>query len=76
MNNNAPASRHAEVLSSFYVIVYTGVGLPVLGVGILATALDLTTAMTWFGGTVAVLCLLVLAALSRADRDTAAMLSN
>ncbi|MBD2900721.1 putative multidrug resistance protein MdtD [Actinomadura sp. RB99] len=76
VNNNAPSTRHAEVLSSFYVIVYTGVGLPVLGVGFLATILDLTTAMTWFAGTVAVLCLLVLAALSRTNRDTTAVLSK
>lgn len=76
VNNNAPSASHAEVVSSFYVIVYTGVGLPVLGVGFLATILDLTTAMTWFAGSVAVLCLLVLLALSRAGRDTAAALSK
>lgn len=74
VNNNAPSSSRAEVLSSFYVIVYTGVGLPVLGVGILATAIRLTTAMTWFAGIVAVLCLLVLVALWRANRDAAAVL--
>lgn len=72
VNNNAPSASHAEVVSSFYVIVYTGVGLPVLGVGFLATILNLTTAMTWFAGSVAVLCLLVLLALSRAGRDTTA----
>lgn len=76
VNNNAPSSNRAEVLSSFYVIVYTGVGLPVLGVGILATAVSLTTAMSWFAGIVAVLCLTVLVALWRADRDTAAVLSK
>ncbi|WP_326693205.1 MULTISPECIES: MFS transporter [unclassified Streptomyces] len=76
VNNNAPSTRHAEVLSSFYVIVYTGVGLPVLGVGVLATIFDLATAMTWFAGVVALLCLLVLAALSRTNRDTAAVLSK
>lgn len=68
VNSNAPSTKHAEVVSSFYVIVYAGVGLPVLGVGLLATVLDLTTAMTWFAGTVAVLCLLVLVALVRTDR--------
>lgn len=76
VNNNALSASHAEVLSSFYVIVYTGIGLPVFGVGILATTLNLTTAMTWFAGTVAVLCLFVLAALSRVNRDTAEVLSK
>lgn len=65
VNNTAPDSSRAEVLSSFYVIVYTGVGLPVLGVGILATAISLTTAVSWFAGVAAALCLLVLLALTR-----------
>lgn len=76
VNNNAPSNSHAEVLSSFYVIVYTGVGLPVLGVGILATALSLTAAVSWFAGVVAVLCLLVLVALRRGNRETAANLGK
>lgn len=69
VNNTAPDSSRAEVLSSFYVIVYTGVGLPVLGVGILATASSLTTAVSWFAGVAAVVCLLVLLALGRASAD-------
>ncbi|WP_328462105.1 MFS transporter [Streptomyces sp. NBC_00448] len=68
VNNAAPDSSRAEVLSSFYVIVYTGVGLPVLGVGLLATTMSLTTAVSWFAGIVAVLSLLVLIALSRTNR--------
>lgn len=54
VNNTAPDRSRAEVLSSFYVIVYTGVGLPTLGVGILATATSLTTAVSWFAGVAAV----------------------
>ncbi|WP_371776803.1 MFS transporter [Streptomyces sp. NBC_01438] len=76
VNNAAPDSGRAEVLSSFYVIVYTGVGLPVLGVGVLATTISLTTAVSWFAGIVAVLCLLVLVALSRTDRRALADPSN
>ncbi|MFF4963275.1 hypothetical protein ACFY2Z_41160 [Streptomyces sp. NPDC001222] len=76
VNNTAPDSSRAEVLSSFYVIVYTGVGLPVLGVGILATAISLTTAVSWFAGIVAALCLLVLIALSRTNRHALADPSN
>ena len=35
VNHAAPADRRADVLSSFYVIVYCGVGFPVMGVGFL-----------------------------------------
>ncbi|GAA2454617.1 MFS transporter [Streptomyces mauvecolor] len=55
-----PADRRADVLSSFYVIIYLGVGLPVIGVGLLATATGLLTAVQYFACGVAVLCLLLL----------------
>ncbi|BCJ27228.1 MFS transporter [Actinocatenispora sera] len=73
VNANAPAANRAEVLSSFYVVLYAGVGLPVLGVGVLATATGLTTAVSWFAGTVCVLSVLVLVALRRAHRNGAAV---
>lgn len=76
VNHAAPDAGRAEVLSSFYVIVYTGVGLPVLGVGILATTVSLTTAVSWFAGIVAALCLLVVLALSRSSYQAARDLSN
>ncbi|MEV4566069.1 MFS transporter [Nonomuraea sp. NPDC049419] len=57
----APAGRHADVLSSFYVIIYLGVGLPVIGVGLLATVAGLLTAVQWFAAVVAAACLAVLA---------------
>ena len=60
INSSAPAGRHAEVLATFYVIVYLGVGLPTVGVGLLATAAGLLTAVQSFAWVVAVLCLLVL----------------
>lgn len=56
INHAAPADRHAEVVSTFYVIAYLGVGLPVIGVGFLATAAGLLTAVQWFSAVVAVLC--------------------
>ncbi|NIH80267.1 MFS transporter [Amycolatopsis viridis] len=65
VNKAAPDGSRGEVLSSFYVILYAGVGFPVLGVGILATAVGLATAVSWFAAVVAVLCLLVLLALGR-----------
>ena len=65
VNQAAPAGRRADVLSSFYVIIYLGVGLPVIGVGFLATVAGLLTAVQYFAGVVAALCLGVLLILTR-----------
>lgn len=72
VNQAAPAGRHADVLSSFYVIIYLGVGLPVVGVGFLATVAGLVAAVQYFAGAVAVLCLAVLLVLARAHHRTPA----
>ena len=61
VNQAAPADRHAEVLSSFYVVAYLGVGVPVICVGFLATSLGLLPAVQCFAALVAALCLVVLA---------------
>lgn len=65
VNQAAPASRRADVLSSFYVIIYLGVGLPVIGAGFLANAAGLSTAVQYFAGAGAALCLVVLLILTR-----------
>lgn len=65
VDHAAPAGRRAEVVSGFYVIVYAGVGLPVIGVGFLARAVGPVTAVRWSAGVVAALCLVVLTALTR-----------
>jgi hypothetical protein len=46
LNTNAiaPAQRRAEVLSTFFVIAYVGIALPVLLAGILITTTTLLTA--------------------------------
>ena len=72
INQAAPAGRHSDVLSSFYVIIYLGVGLPVIGVGFLATVTGLLTAVQYFAGAVSLLCLGVLFALARARHCTSA----
>ncbi len=41
----APASLKAQVVSSFYVVIYCGVGLPVVGIGLLAQHVGLYDAM-------------------------------
>jgi MFS family permease len=72
INQAAPADRHADVLSSLYGILYLGVGLPVIGVGFLATVAGLLAAVQYFAGVVAMLCVVVLFALARARRRTPA----
>jgi predicted MFS family arabinose efflux permease len=71
INHAAPADRRAEVLSGFYVIIYLGVGLPVVGVGFLATVTDLLTAVRCFAAVTAALCVAVLLLLARARRRDA-----
>lgn len=61
VNQAAPADRRAAVQSAFYVIVYLGVGVPVVGVGFLATAIGPVTSVQWFAAVVALLSLAVLA---------------
>jgi MFS family permease len=68
INNSAPAGRHAEVVATFYVVVYLGVGLPTVGVGFLATAAGLLPAVQSFAYVVAALCLVVLLALAGRTR--------
>ncbi|WP_238847376.1 MFS transporter [Nocardia arthritidis] len=70
VNHAAPAERRAEVLSSFFVACYCGTGGPVIGMGLLATAIPLSTAVQYGAGVVALACLTLLLALVRANRRT------
>ena len=73
INTIAPPARHAEVLSSFYVVTYLGTGIPVLRVGFLATAIGLLSAVEWFSaGTAAAAAPLVGALLRRPSHALAA----
>lgn len=65
VNEAAPADRRAESVSTFYVIVYCGVGIPVIGLGLLAADIGLVAAVRMFALIVAALSLGVLAALVR-----------
>jgi MFS family permease len=60
INQVAPPDRRADVLSSFYVVTYLGTGLPVIGVGFLATALGLLPAVRIFAAVTGLLCLAAL----------------
>lgn len=71
VNELAPRSSRAEVLSAFYMITYLGVGLPVIGVGFLAAATDLLTAVVTFSVVTAPACVLVAARVRATWADTA-----
>jgi hypothetical protein len=45
----APADRRAEVTSAFYTCIYLGVALPVIGAGVIASAISLTAGIAVFG---------------------------
>ncbi|MGV9833747.1 MFS transporter [Nocardia niigatensis] len=62
INAAAPLKRHADVLSTYFVMAYCGSGGPVIGVGLLAGAAGLLRAVQIFAVVVAVLCVLRLMA--------------
>jgi predicted MFS family arabinose efflux permease len=71
VNRLAPPDRHADVLSSFYVVIYLGVGVPVIGTGFLAAAFGLLPAVEVFAALVVPLCLIDLLLLSRRRQSRA-----
>jgi MFS family permease len=67
INQRAPVEHRGETASSFFVVMYVGLSLPVIGVGVAANAWSLRGAGIAFSVAVAVLVLTVLASLSRSD---------
>jgi MFS family permease len=67
INQRAPVEHRGETASSFFVVTYVGLAIPVIGVGLLAQALSLKTAGIVFCAAVAALVLAVLASLARRD---------
>jgi MFS family permease len=67
INQRAPVEHRGETASSFFVVMYVGLSVPVIGVGVAAHAFSLRTAGIAFSAAVAVLVLAVLASLTRAD---------
>jgi MFS family permease len=61
----APEQHKANVMSMFYVVTYVGTGLPVIGVGFLATRISLLSAVEIFAVTLAGLCALAVVVLPR-----------
>ena len=71
INQRAPVERRGETASSFFVVLYVGLSVPVIGTGLLAQAWSLRTAGMVFSAAVAALVLAVFASLGRSDRPSA-----
>jgi MFS family permease len=67
INQRAPAAQRGETASSFFVVMYVGLSVPVIGVGVAAHAFSLRSAGIAFSAAVAALVLAVLASLLRRD---------
>lgn len=67
INQRAPVERRGETASSFFVVLYVGLSLPVIGLGLAAHSFGLRSAGIAFSAAVAVLVLAVLASLVRAE---------
>lgn len=65
INQRAPTEQRGETASSFFVVIYVGLSLPVIGAGLAAHALGLRTAGIAFSFAVGALVLGVLASLWR-----------
>jgi MFS family permease len=68
VNEAAPPEHRAAVASSFFVICYVAISIPVIGVGLLADRTDLVTAGTVFTAVDAVLAALAIAGILRLRR--------
>jgi MFS family permease len=66
----APAHRRAEVTSSFFVVLYVAISLPVIGLGIAVQLADVQRATLLFVGLTIVLVLIALLLLIREQADT------
>jgi MFS family permease len=70
VNAAAPPEERGEVASSFFVVAYVAISVPVIGVGVLAEAAGLRTAGLVFAAVVAAIAGVVLALLARRPAAT------
>ncbi|MGE2716945.1 MFS transporter [Mycolicibacterium litorale] len=66
-----PPERRAEVSSTYFVVAYVAISLPVIGEGVAAQALGLQTAGVWFAIAVAVLATVCLIAIVSREKMSA-----
>lgn len=67
INQRAPVEQRGETASSFFVVMYVGLSVPVIGAGVAVYYMGLRPAGLVFSAAVALLVLAVLASLVRAD---------
>jgi MFS family permease len=67
INQRAPVEQRGETASSFFVVMYVGLAVPVIGVGVAAQSYGLRAAGIAFSAAVAALVLAVLASLAQRD---------
>jgi len=71
VSEHSPAAQRAEVTSSFFVVMYTAISLPVIGEGLLARAIGLRAAGLTFAALVAALSAAVLIRMESTHRRRA-----
>jgi MFS family permease len=69
VNEASPEDRRAEVASSFFVVAYMAISIPVIGEGVLAQAAGLRAGGIVFAGLVALLAAVVVAMLLSRERQ-------
>ncbi|HEY1516519.1 MAG TPA: MFS transporter [Solirubrobacteraceae bacterium] len=70
VNERSPAAQRGAVASSFFVVMYIAISVPVIGEGLLAQAVGLRVAGLTFAALVAALSAAVLILLARTHRPT------
>jgi predicted MFS family arabinose efflux permease len=71
VNERSPAAERGAVASSFFVVMYIAISLPVIGEGVLTQAIGLRPAGLTFAGLVAALSAVVLIRIARTHRTKA-----
>jgi MFS family permease len=71
VNAEAPEDQRGEVASSFFVVAYVALAIPVIGEGVLAELTSLRAAGLAFAAVVAAIAAVVLLLLARQRRDVA-----
>jgi hypothetical protein len=71
VNAGSPPERRSEVASSFFLVLYVGISLPVIGEGVASAAFGLVTAGVVFAGIVALLGLIAFVSLLSRRRAAA-----
>ncbi len=70
LNEEAPPEHRGAVNSSFFVVAYVAISVPIVGVGAASQAIGLRAAGLVFTGCIATLALAVLLSLSSSRRET------